>query len=147
MKTPTKPAKKTGAHPKQNEWDNSGAVDEFMGKLKHPLKPALEAIRAIIRESDSRVTEGIKWNAPSFYFKEWFATAIIWRGKDSILIVLHKGAKVKDNTSVMNIEDKSGLLEWAAKERALVKFNSLEEVNSKKGALQSIVRQWVEQMT
>jgi hypothetical protein len=52
--------------------NDSKAVDEFLSKLKHPLKPVVEAIRSATLSADPRITEGIKWNAPSFYCNGWF---------------------------------------------------------------------------
>jgi hypothetical protein len=126
--------------------NDAKAVDEFLSKLKHPLKPVVEAIRSAILSADSRITEGIKWNAPSFYCNGWFATANV-RGKDSVLIVFHMGAKVKDNsTAGMSIDDTAGLLDWAAKERAIARFCSLEDFNAKQAAFKSVVSQWISQM-
>jgi len=122
------------------------AVDEYLSKLKHPLKPVVEAIRSAILSANSHITEGIKWNAPSFYCNEWFATANV-RSKDSVIVVFHKGAKVKDNsTAGMSIDDKAGLLEWAAKERAIARFRDLEDFNAKRVAFKTIVSQWIRQM-
>src|SRR5262245_40754128 len=96
--------------------------------------------------ADPQITEGIKWNAPSFYCKGWFATANV-RGKDSVMVVFHMGAKVKDNsTAGATIEDTSGLLEWAAKERALARFSGVEDFNAKQPAFKAVVTQWVRQM-
>src|SRR5215510_12947077 len=106
---------------KQEEWNNSSAVDAFLQKFDHPLKPTVEAIRSTILSANPHVTEGIKWNSPSFYSNGWFATANA-KGKE-VIVVFHMGAKVKDNsTAGTSIKDSSGLLEWAAKERALVGF-------------------------
>ena len=126
--------------------NDSKAVDEFLSKLKHPLKPVVEAIRSAALSVDPRITEGIKWNAPSFYCNGWFATANV-RAKDSVMVVFHMGAKVKDNsTAGMKIDDKAGLLEWAAKERAVARFSSLEDFNAKQSAFKAVVSQWVRQM-
>jgi hypothetical protein len=57
------------------------------------------------------------------------------------------GAKVKDNsTAGMEIDDKTGLLEWAATERALARFTSLEDFKAKEAAFQAVGRQWAKQM-
>ena len=42
--------------------------------MSDPLKPLVEAIRATILGADSQITEGVKWNSPSFYRHGWFAT-------------------------------------------------------------------------
>jgi len=121
-------------------------VDEYLHKLKHPLKREIEAVRRIILEAHPTIREGIKWNAPSFYVKEYFATAGL-RSKDFVHVVFHRGAKVKDDTTKgMKISDPKGLLEWHAKERCSAKFHDMREIEKNKSALQSIVKQWIKQM-
>jgi len=126
----------------------SGAneVDEFMRKLDHPLKKELEAVRAIILGASPKISEGIKWNAPSFRITEYFATINI--RKEEILIIFHLGAKVKDNsTAGLKISDPTGLLEWLAKERAAVKLRDIKAIKSNRAAFENIVRQWIVYMT
>lgn len=127
------------------EWNDPKAVEAFLIKLKHPLKPVVEAIRSAILSADSQITEGIKWNAPSFYRNGWFATANV-RAKDSVIVVFHMGAKVRDNsTAGMRIDDKAGVLDWAAKERAISRFRDLKDFNAKRAAFKSVVSQWIRQ--
>ena len=141
MSTPAKARVKA----KQEEWNDTHAVDDFLAKLNHPLKPTLEAIRSTILSASRHITEGIKWNAPSFYCNGWFATANA-RGKE-VIVVFHLGAKVKDNsTAGMTIEDSTDLLEWAAKERALVRVRDLDDFKTKRTAFKSVVSQWAKQM-
>ncbi len=117
-------------------------VDEFLRKLDHPLRAALEAVRAVILGADARISEGIKWNAPSFRTGEWFATINV--RKDEVLVILHLGAKVKDDsTAGMKITDPGGILEWLSGDRAAVRFRDLKAVSSGKEAFASIVRQWI----
>jgi len=136
-----------GPKGKPEVWNDPKAVDKFLGKLDHPLKAVVEAIRGTILSATPHITEGIKWNAPSFYCNGWFATTNV-RGKDSVMVVFHMGAKVKDNsTAGMSIKDPSGLLEWVAKERAISRFSSLEDFNAKQAPLKAVVSQWVGQMS
>jgi hypothetical protein len=117
-------------------------VDEFMQKLDHPLKAEIKAVRAIILGANAEISEGIKWNAPSFRCKEYFATINI--RKDEVLVMLHLGAKVKDNsTAGLKISDPTGLLEWLAKDRAAVKFRDMKAIKSSRAAFENIVRQWI----
>jgi hypothetical protein len=46
----------------------------------------------------------------------------------------------------LEIKDPAGLLEWLAKDRCAVKFYDMSDVNSKKTALEDIVRQWIKGM-
>ena len=117
-------------------------VDEFLRNLDHPLKPALEAVRWIIRGVSPEIQEGIKWNAPSFRTTEYFATVNIRNGV--VFIILHLGAKVKDNsTGGLKISDPAGLLEWLATDRAAVTFRDLKAIESSRKAFEEIIRQWI----
>jgi hypothetical protein len=110
MKPPNNAGAKRRAGPKQNEWDNSKAVNEFMAKLDRPLRAKMEAVRSVILSADRRITEGIKWNAPSCYCHEWFATFTRSpRAKDSVQVIFHRGAKAKPGENSRYVEDPFGL--------------------------------------
>ena len=126
------------------EHDDSGAVSAFIAALNHPLVPVLAEIRQTILKAAPGITEGIKWNAPSFYFHGWFATANL-RGPKGVMIVLHHGAKVKDGAAdVFKIADPDKLLTWPSPDRALATFVSAEDFQKKRPAFQRIVKQWAE---
>lgn len=122
-------------------------VDAYMAKLKHPLADVVTALRKIILSTDREVGEEIKWNAPAFFYagemkpsdpKEYKRYIIVFNlfQKNCIRLVVWKGARVND---------KSGLLEGDYKDgRRLAHFRSMEEVKSKKAALQAVIRKWLE---
>jgi hypothetical protein len=122
-------------------------VDAYMAKLKHPLADVAAALRKIILSTDSEIGEEIKWNAPAFFYsgemkpsdpKEYKRYIIVFNlfKKECVRLVVWKGARVKD---------KSGLLEGDyADGRRLALFHNMEEVKSKKAALQGVIRKWLE---
>jgi hypothetical protein len=120
-------------------------VDEFLANLKHPLKAEIEAVRAIILGADTRIHESIKWNAPSFSVTDHFATFNL-RSQDVLQVVFHRGAKARARASDPVISDPSGLLQWVAKDRCIAVLTDRKQIRSKKGALESIVKQWIGQM-
>jgi len=118
-------------------------VDTFMQQLDHPMKPEIEAIRAIIRGADPSIAEGIKWNAPSFRTSEWFATVHL-RAKAGVQVILHLGAKAKaKDWKGIEIADPAELLEWLGKDRASVKFADMKAIRAGKKAFESIIRRWI----
>ncbi len=121
--------------------DTTAAVDAFMATLQHPHKAAIEALRKVVRDTDSSISEGIKWNAPSFRTTEYFATTHL-RAKSGLGLILHLGAKARDIENVP-IEDPEKLLNWLAKDRAMVSFDGLGQVEERTVALQRILRQWI----
>ena len=124
----------------------SEQVADFLLKLKHPLKPALETLREIILSSHKGLTEQIKWNAPSFCFQDDDRITFNIHKNDCILIIFHRGAKVKETKGKESLfKDATGLLEWLSGDRAVAKFYSLDEVTIKKAKLVKLVKQWIKE--
>jgi len=147
-RTSVKPRKQSAKKEKEpSELSGSAeqdpAVVAFLSELQHPRKQEVELVRRIILGVDPEIREGIKWNAPSFRTKEWFATFNL-RGKDGVRLVLHMGAKAKETAKTgLGIADPEGLLEWLAKDRCLVTFRDEKEIVAKRAALEAILREWI----
>jgi len=117
------------------------AVEAFLTGLDPTTHSEVEALRRIILGVDPAIAEGIKWKVPSFCTTEYFATLHL-RMKAGIGLILHLGTKVRAIPSVP-VEDPEGLLQWLAKDRALVAFTGLEEIQTRRPALEALIRQWV----
>ena len=141
-------AKTTTPRKKAPALSGTEQVKEFIQTSKHPLKKALEEIREIILSADKRITEHIKWNAPSFCFNGDDRITFNLSKNDRLLLIFHRGAKVKDSKSKEPLfEDTTGMLEWLAHDRAVVKFQTIEEVAGKKAVLTKIVKRWLSATT
>ena len=112
-------------------------VNEWMDKLDPAMKPGLEAVRKIIKAAGAKLNERIKWNAPSYYYKEDIVTVGPARNKDKIILVFH-------HPNIVKI--KSALLEGNFKDRRLVNFNSLKEIKEGKKELERIIKESVQLM-
>jgi len=129
---------------KTSKFSDHEQVNEFMNKLDHPLKKSLAAVREIVLSANKGITEHIKWNAPSFCFKGEDRVTFNLHKNEYILIVFHRGAKVKDRKGNNPLfKDTTGLLEWVTNDRAIVKLYSIQEVNAKKDRLKKVVKQWI----
>jgi|KBSMisStaDraftv2_1062788.scaffolds.fasta_scaffold405159_2 hypothetical protein len=123
--------------------DTSEAVDAFMSRLEHPSKDLLQAIRDAILGAAPGISEGVKWNAPSFRTHEYFATTNL-REKEGIGVILHLGAKVrKDGPGGVDVQDAAHLLKWHAPDRASIRFASASDFRAKRAAFATIVRNWI----
>ncbi|MGB0887433.1 MAG: DUF1801 domain-containing protein [Vicingaceae bacterium] len=111
-------------------------VTDFITQLDNPLKKEINAVREIILKASNKITEDIKWSAPSFAYKDNMAT-FNPRAKKFVNLTFHKGALINDTT---------GLLQGDKKEARVARFNNMEEVQSKKEALESVVQKWIELM-
>ena len=120
----------------------SGAVDQFMAALEHPLKTEIERLRAIILGANDGTTEQIKWNAPSFCYRGDDRVTMKLYPASQILLIFHRGAKVKDSADFA-FEDNSGLLKWAAKDRGVATLRNMAEIEANEVVLQDLVNRWI----
>ena len=108
-------------------------VNEFMEKLDHPFKAEVQAVRNIIKNMNSDITEQIKWAAPSFSYKGYMVTFNLW-AKQHVHLVFHNGAI---------LSNENGLLHGDYPDRRMAYFSGMDEVLAKKSALEDAVAKWV----
>lgn len=109
-------------------------VEQYLSTLEHPMKAELEALRAIILGANPKISERIKWNAPSYYFQEDIVTfGPPARKPEEILLVFHHPAVVKIS---------SDLLQGDYKDRRLAIFKSMAEVVANREEVPRIIN-WI----
>jgi hypothetical protein len=123
------PFKKSNA----NKLTDADKVKEYMDKLEHPLKAEIEEVRTIIKGADKKISERIKWKAPSYYYKEDMVTFNGWATKN-VHLVFHHPAIIKI---------KSTLLEGDYPTRRMAYFTDMADVQKKKKELEKVVKQLV----
>src|SRR5580765_2293618 len=125
---------------------DTAQVTAHIKKLDPSLGKIIEAIRQIVLKTDKEIGEHIKWNNPSFYYtgemkpfdpKEYKREIIVMNlFKERIMLVFPSGAKVND---------RSGLLEGDYKDgRRVVIFKDMDDVQSKKKAMQAVIKKWLD---
>jgi hypothetical protein len=117
-------------------------VDAFMAALDHPLKLDIEFVRNVVLAIAPGVTEGIKWNAPSFRLADDFATMNL-RSTDGVCVILHTGAKKRTPVPDMGVPDPSGLLEWLAKDRCMARLGAGKALRANRKAFEAVLNAWV----
>lgn len=118
----------------------------MLAELKHPCDSEIRKIRELILAVDPGIKDSVKWNAPSFFTSEHFATFHL-RAKKGVQLVLHMGARPRPGAGVRGaIPDPHGLLSWRADDRATVSFSGPADVAAKGAALQQIIRAWIVQL-
>jgi hypothetical protein len=123
--------------------NRSPEVDRFMEGLNHPLKDGIERLRAAILDSNDRITEHIKWKAPSFCYAGEDRVTFRLYPEDRVQLIFHRGAKVKSDAADFAFDDHTGLLRWIANDRAVVALRDAEDAEAKRSALVEVVNRWV----
>ncbi len=109
----------------------STEVDAWFEEYEHPLKEAMQLVRAIIM-SDDRMAETIKWKSPTFMYKGNLAS-FNPRTKAHVSLMFHTGA---------SIPGVHAILEGGGDTARYAKFESLEDVEAKRSDLLAIVEAW-----
>ena len=120
-------------------------VSEHIQQLEPSVGQVVETLRQIILSTDPEIGERIKWNNPSFYYTgEMLEFDPKEYKRDLIVMNLHKGRIMLVLPSGAKVNDQSGLLEGDYKDgRRIAVFKDLEDVQAKQGALQKIILDWL----
>jgi hypothetical protein len=110
-------------------------VDAWMAKYENPMKPVVQAVREVILGADRRITETIKWQAPTFVYKGNLAS-FFPKSKAHASLMFHTGASIKgDFPSLEGGKDTSRFM----------KFADLAEVKARSAELKRLVKAWCDQ--
>jgi uncharacterized protein YdhG (YjbR/CyaY superfamily) len=123
------------AKSKAKDENQTEQVNDFLAKLEHPLKAEIEAVREILK-ANPKISERVKWNAPSFFYKEDLVT-FNPRAQKHVHLVFHNQAIVHIN---------SALLEGDYKDRRMTYFYNMDDVKAKRQELENIMNELVEFM-
>jgi hypothetical protein len=120
-------------------------VTKHIQKLDPAFGKIIEAIRQIILSTDKEIGERIKWNNPSFYYtgemkpfdpKEYKREIVVFNlYKERILLVFPSGAKVNDESGLLQGDYKDG--------RRITILKDMKDVKSKEKSLQNVIKEWL----
>jgi len=119
------------AAPKKTTDDD--LVKDYLNKLEPAAKADIDAVRKIIKSASPKLNERIKWNAPSYYYKDDIVTFGPYK-THKLLLVFHHRAIVKI---------KSTLLEGDYKDRRLVHFKDKVDATKNKKELTRIITELI----
>ncbi len=122
----------------------SEAVSAYIAQLDETVGPIVEKLRQIIFDTDSEISEEIKWNAPSFYYsgemkpfdpKEYKRHIIVMNLHKRILLVFPSGAKINNDNNLLTGDYADG--------RRLLYITGMDDVLQKEKALCDAVEDWI----
>jgi uncharacterized protein YdhG (YjbR/CyaY superfamily) len=122
---------KAAAKPKTAQAPDEEKVEEYLAKLDKKARAEIEAVRKIIKGASAKLKERIKWNAPSYHYKDDIVTFGPYK-THKLLLVFHHPAVVKVD---------SKLLEGDYKDRRLVHFADKAEAEKYKKELSRIIKE------
>lgn len=108
-------------------------VDAWFAAYDNPQKAGVQRVREIILATDERITEAIKWKAPTFMYKGNIAS-FYPKAKKHVSLMFHKGAQ---------IPGEHPLLEGDGDTSRVMKLADLDAIEAHADELQAVVRAWI----
>lgn len=108
-------------------------VADYMAALDHPFKAEVEVLREMIKAVHPGIKEEIKWNAPSYSYKDYIATFNL-RTHEHVHLIWH-------NPNIASIQ--SDILEGDYVDRRMTYFTSMADVEAKRAEVERVVRELV----
>lgn len=108
-------------------------MDALLKARKNPYTAEIQRVREIILDVSDKIEEDVKWSAPTFMYKGNIASFYM-NTKQHVSLMFHYGA---------SIPDKFKLLEGEGNVSRVAKFAGMKDVEEKKKALQSIIKEWM----
>lgn len=129
--------KKVTKSPLKQKPTTANDIEAWMKNLEAPTRKNINAIRKIIRNVSADIRERIKWNAPSYHFKEKdFLTFGPSKDQRILLVFHHPGIE----------KIKSPLLEGNYKHRRLLYLGNAGEIRKHEKELTRIITQSLEKI-
>lgn len=125
---------------------NEEQVSEYISKLENSLAEIVRSLRKTILETNSEISEHIKWNSVSFYFsgemksfdpKEYQRDLLVLNihKKESVLLIFPTGNKITDASGFLQGNYPDG--------RKIAQIKNLKEAENCKNDLQNVIKDWL----
>lgn len=108
-------------------------AEEFMKACQHPFKQEIETLRNIIKQANKKISERVKWNAPSYFYIKDMAAFNLHQQKFVQLIFIFPYGLIPEND----------LLKGNWKDRREARFYDMNDIKAKKAVLEKTVKEWV----
>lgn len=114
----------------------ASAVELYLDELDHPFKAEVARLREIVLGASPAIQERIKWKSPSFYSGSDDLGAFELRPREFVRLVLVFPYGL--------VADHDGIMQGTWADRRELRFSGLDDIESKRESLETIVRDWVE---
>ena len=107
------------------------AVDAWFEKKQHPMEEAMQAVRELALQADSRIVESIKWSTPTFQYEGNIFS--FNPAKKFVSLLFHTGAQIPGSHKG---------LEGDGDTARVMRFADLADVQKRGHELTDVLRAW-----
>ena len=103
----------------------------------------ISILRQAILAADPAIVENEKWNSPNFTHDGVDRVTLRVHPKGGVQVIFHRGAKQRADVDTFHFDDPTGLLEWPAPDRGVLKVVDAEQAAALAARITMLVRQWI----
>ena len=119
-------------------------VEQLLSSLEHPQVDLINEVRRLIQQAEPALVDGMKWNAPSYALDGNDIITFNFRNYGLVSLIFHTGPKGKDTKTGQRLfEDASGLVEWLADKRFVLKVVDGRFLQTHAAEITNLVQTWV----
>lgn len=119
-------------------------VTDFLDSQTLPLRNEIEKIRSCILHAHNQVTENIKWNGPNYSVNQQDRITLRIHPPSKLQIIFHRGAKKQEQPAQKLISVEHPFLSWKENDRAVMTFQTVEQIDENSSFLSEFAHQWIE---
>jgi hypothetical protein len=112
--------------------NRNSQVDTWLKALRNPQRPLIEAVRDVVLGADDRISETIKWRAPTFTYKGELASFVPYPTSYACLL-FHEGETIPGNFPSLLTENTQA---------RTLRIRDVADLETKREEIKTIVRAW-----
>jgi hypothetical protein len=102
-----------------------------------------DIVRDAVLAADPGITETVKWNAPNFVFDGADRVTLRLPPRGRLQVILHRGAKVRDDVETFEFDEPSGRLVWPARDRGILTLEDEADAAASASFITDLVQRWI----
>ena len=103
----------------------------------------LSILRQAVLAADPTIVENEKWNSPNFVYDGVDRVTLRVHPKGGVQVIFHRGAKLRADVDTFHFDDPTGLIEWPAPDRGVLKVADAAQATALAPQLTLLVRRWI----
>ena len=110
-------------------------IDDYLATFEHPLLDAITEVRAIVWAHSPEIVEQVKWNAPTFSFRDEYLLTIHVKAQDKVMLIFHNAVTPQVTSPILEGDYSDG--------RRMAYFTDLADVREHRAQLDDVLTQLI----
>ena len=111
------------------------SIDEYLAAFEHPLLDAITEVRAIVSAHSPEIVEQVKWNAPTFSYRDDYLLTIHVKARDKVMLIFHNAVTPQVTSPILEGDYTDG--------RRMTYFADLADVSAHRAELDDVLAQLI----